>query len=182
MKVLHLNYHEKSGGAAIAAHRIHQALIKQNIESLMLVQNKTSNSDKVFCADNLSDIFLDKINLYFQRKMNNINLNHNNYKVSRSYNLIPTFKLKHLKKINPDIVNLHWVGNNFIDFKEISLIDKPIVWTLHDMWPYCGSEHYSFENRYKIGYEERMTAKKKKYFGFDLDKIVWMKKKKFFIK
>ena len=66
MKILHLNYHENSGGAAIAANRIHRALLKQNIDSLMLVQNKTSNSDKVISTNNITETFLDKVNLYFQ--------------------------------------------------------------------------------------------------------------------
>ena len=133
MKILHLNYHENSGGAKNCANRIHRALLKQNIDSLMLVQNKTSNSDKVISTNNITERFLDKVNLYFKEKLNKLNSNFNNFKVSRSYNFLPTFKLKYIKQINPDIINLHWIGNNFINIKELSLIHKPIVWTLHDM-------------------------------------------------
>lgn len=44
-----------------------------------------------------------------------------------------------------DIVNLHWVAN-FLDYK--SFFDKntkPVVWTLHDMNPFTGGEHYKEE-------------------------------------
>ena len=143
MKVLHLSYYDKSGGAAIATHRIHQALLKSKVDSLMLVSNKISDSKNIISSNKLIDVSLDRINLYFQRKLHKINLNSNIYKVSKSYNLLPTFKLETINRINPDIVNLHWIGNNFINFKEIPLIKKPVVWTLHDMWPFCGAEHYS---------------------------------------
>ena len=178
MKVLHLNYHEKLGGAAIATNRIHNALLKFNIDPLMLVQNKSSESKNVIPLDKKMDIFLDKLNLFFQRKLHKINSNANKYKISKSYNLLPTYKIKMIEKINPDIVNLHWIGNNFINFKEISMIKKPIVWTLHDMWPYCGSEHYSFQERYIDGYTKNNSLQKK-FISIDLDKITWLKKKKY---
>ena len=37
MKILHINYSELNGGAAIGANRLHQALLKLNINSEMLV-------------------------------------------------------------------------------------------------------------------------------------------------
>ena len=178
MKILHLNYHENSGGAAIAANRIHRALLKQNIDSLMLGKIKLVIY-KVIYTNNITERFLDKVNLYFQRKLNKLNSNFNNFKVSRSYNFLPTFKLKYIKQINPDIINLHWIGNNFINIKELSLIHKPIVWTLHDMWPYCGSEHYSLDERFENGYKNDLVLKKKGHLKFDLDKIVWLNKKKY---
>lgn len=182
MRVLHLSYHENSGGAAIATNRIHKSLLKSKVDSIMLVKNKISNSEKVISSKKILDIFLDKFNLYFQRKLHKINSNYNKNKVSKSYNLLPTFKLKTIKKINPDIVNLHWIGNNFINFKEISLIKKPIVWTIHDMWPYCGSEHYSLDDRFIHGYKENKIINKNKFFSIDLDKITWLKKKKYLSK
>lgn len=40
------------------------------------------------------------------------------------------------------IVNLHWVAN-FIDYKSFFYKNtKPLVWTLHDMNPFTGGEHY----------------------------------------
>ena len=114
---------------------------------------------------------------FFQRRFDRFNSNINEHKISKSYNLLPTFKTSLIKKINPDVVNLHWIGNNFISFREISKINKPIIWTLHDMWPYCGSERYSFENRYIDGYTKSNSRKNKKFLSLDFDRIVWSKKK-----
>tara|TARA_Y100000591_G_C21853358_1_gene713183 strand:+ start:3665 stop:4912 length:1248 start_codon:yes stop_codon:yes gene_type:complete len=179
MKILHLSYHENSGGAAIATNRIHKSLLKANVDSLMYVQNKQSDSEKVFTSGSKIEIFLDKLNMFCQRKLHKFNANVNSQKISKSYNILPTFKLKLIKKLNPDIVNLHWIGNNFINFKEISKIEKPIVWTLHDMWPYCGSEHYSFNERYINGYSKYNGSRRNKNFTFDFDKLVWLQKKKY---
>ena len=41
-----------------------------------------------------------------------------------------------------DIINLHWVAN-FLDFTSFfEKNKKPVVWTLHDMNPFSGGEHY----------------------------------------
>ena len=179
MRILHLSYHENSGGAAIATNRIHKSLLKANVDSLMYVQNKQSNSEKIFTSGSKIEIFLDRLNMFCQRKLHKFNANVNSQKISKSYNILPTFKLKLIKKLNPDIVNLHWIGNNFINFKEISKIEKPIVWTLHDMWPYCGSEHYSYNERYINGYSKYNSFRRNKNFTFDFDKLVWLQKKKY---
>lgn len=47
-----------------------------------------------------------------------------------------------LQKLDCDIVHLHWINNRFLDIRELMKIHKPIVWTLHDSWPFCGVCHY----------------------------------------
>jgi len=47
MKILHLNYYESQGGAAIAVQRIHNALLAKNIDSQIIVSKKNSNNPKV---------------------------------------------------------------------------------------------------------------------------------------
>lgn len=41
-----------------------------------------------------------------------------------------------------DIIHLHWCSR-FVDFSSIPKINKPIVWTLHDMNSFTGGCHYS---------------------------------------
>jgi len=45
------------------------------------------------------------------------------------------------------------------------------------MWPMCGGEHYSEDNRYKIGYDN--FPKREDETGFDLNKYIWKKKRSF---
>ena len=51
-----------------------------------------------------------------------------------------------------------------ISIKEISKIKKTLVWTLHDMWPFCGCEHYAYSNRYSEGYTKDNISKNEKNF------------------
>ena len=39
------------GGAAIAANQIHNSLLKHGVDSMMLVKNKTSKSEKVIISE-----------------------------------------------------------------------------------------------------------------------------------
>ena len=41
-----------------------------------------------------------------------------------------------------DIVHVHWIGDGFVDVSEFAEFDRPIVWTLHDSWPFTGGCHY----------------------------------------
>ena len=79
-----------------------------------------------------------------------------------SMNLINGISKNTINKINPDIVNLHWVSNEMISLREISKIKIPVVWTLVDMWLFCGGEHYSDEKRYIKGYSKSTKNKKRK--------------------
>ncbi len=42
-----------------------------------------------------------------------------------------------------DIVQLHWVGDNFLPIGQLARIRAPIVWTLRDMWAFSGGCHYA---------------------------------------
>lgn len=44
-----------------------------------------------------------------------------------------------------DIVHLNWVGDNFLPIGEVAKINAPIVWTLHDMWPFTGGCHTAYD-------------------------------------
>jgi glycosyltransferase involved in cell wall biosynthesis len=42
------------------------------------------------------------------------------------------------------IVNLHWIVEGFVAVKDLAALEhRPVVWTLHDMWPFTGGCHYA---------------------------------------
>ncbi len=85
--------------------------------------------------------------------------------------------LSQINKYNPDYLNIHWIGNELISLEQINKIKIPILWTLHDMWLYCGAEHYTYENdRFVNGYLENNRPSNET--GFDLNRWVWNRKKK----
>lgn len=41
-----------------------------------------------------------------------------------------------------DLIHLHWIGGGFIACHSLPRLKKPLVWTLHDAWPFTGGCHF----------------------------------------
>ena len=92
---------------------------------------------------------------------------------------INTGLLTTLNDYQYEIVNLHWMGRHTLSIEEIGQINKPVVWTLHDMWPFCGAEHSVPDvpdARFKIGYKADNRTKGET--GPDMNRSVWDRKRK----
>ena len=64
---------------------------------------------------------------------------------------IPDLINRQVKKLKPDVIHLHWICRGFLNIKSLLHFHVPIVWTLHDMWPFTGGCHYSGNcNQYKV--------------------------------
>jgi glycosyltransferase involved in cell wall biosynthesis len=50
-----------------------------------------------------------------------------------------------VKECNPDVINLHWICKGFLQLETLAKFQQPLVWTLHDMWPFTGGCHYAQE-------------------------------------
>ena len=61
-----------------------------------------------------------------------------------------------------------------ISIEQIGKINKPIIWTLHDMWPFCGAEHYTLNFRWRDSYS--YANKPSNESRFDLNRLVWQRK------
>ena len=151
MKILHVNYSDGDGGAAIAVKRLHNILIQKKIDSYLLVSEKKYNDKKTLNIPKNSEKIKNLIKNSLNRKLSSL-FKINNFN-SFSLNIIPSKLLKKINQVNPDIVNLHWIGNETISIKDIKKIKSKIVWTMHDMWPFCGTEHYTLDDGFIDGYK-----------------------------
>ncbi len=146
MRILHLSTLDNSGGAARATFRLHKGLIRQNVDSGMFVRNKYSDKEAV--TKYRYPRSLEKI-LYRNRK-SRIKSDFNKYNRSRPSNQELFSDDRSALKIGfdrqlpeADIYHLHWTSG-FVDLPAFfKTVDKPIVWTLHDMFPFTGGCHYS---------------------------------------
>lgn len=50
--------------------------------------------------------------------------------------------VKWINESDADLVHLHWVNGGGLAVADLALINKPIAWTLHDMWGFTGGCHY----------------------------------------
>ena len=168
MKILHISF-EKIGGAGIAASRINLALNKINIKSEFLYY-------KPFSRD------VAKISRFEKKILGLLNVFIIKIIKMRSINIIPTPLLGYINTCDADIVHLHWINNEMISIKQISKINKPLIWTFHDMWAFCGSEHYTTDDRYKFGYSKLNKKYYFKRYKLEIDNWVFERKKKYWAK
>ena len=75
-------------------------------------------------------------------------------------------------------MNLHWITDGFFSIEEIGRIEKPIVWSLYDMWPFAGTEHYATDTagaRWRTGYTKDNRPSNEG--GIDIDRWTWQRKR-----
>ena len=142
----------ETGGAATAMQRLMYALEnKVGIQDLYfcnLPSNKAINNHRK------TNVILNKIQQHFKKTDNiyrawEIEVFLNQLKNARDngleYASLPVSNIN-LTKLNSykqsDIIHLHWVANGLDWPTFFKRNKKPIVWTLHDMNPFSGIEHY----------------------------------------
>jgi len=177
MRIVHVNFSDSGGGAAIAVKRTHELLLREGIDSLLLViENKNNFTNTYSLRQSLLTIIKTKIKKTLSRQLKYIFKTNN--RNTHSLNLIPSGIVKKINELKPDYVNLNWIGNETISISDISKIKSPVIWTLHDMWPFCGAEHYSNNQRYISGYTK--SNKPVNDSGIDINRIIYNKKIKYY--
>lgn len=143
MKVLHLSTFENIGGASRATTRLHQGLNNVGIDSWMLVSKKFSNDPKVIEYQGYLRKLITKINSKLNYWPLKAYTHTSNSQFSPQWT--PDLLTRPVKQIDPDIINLNWISNGYLKIETISNFQKPIVWTLSDMWSFTGGCYYSQE-------------------------------------
>lgn len=174
MRVVHLNYSDIDGGAARAAYRIHKSLESSGIDSLMWVNKTISGDSTVETTSKRFERVLNKTYPYLVKPI--VKMLKTNNQTLHSPQIFPSGWVKKINNSNADILHLHWTQNEMLSISDIKLIKKPIVWTLHDMWAFCGAEHYTNDYRWKIGYNSNNRPNYES--GFDINYWTWKRKKK----
>lgn len=189
MKILHLNYTDTGGGAAIAALNLVEEQNKNGIDAKLGVIEKQTASQFVISVAKKRNVLIkiiDTINFIFDYMRKCINPSpflffKTTNGILHSKNNKTLADIKWINNSDFDVVHLHWINSNMLTVKDIAKIKKPIVWTMHDSWPFCGAEHHpnvlENDNRYQSGYYR--NNKPKSTHGIDLCRKVWNKKKKY---
>ena len=177
IKILHLSYCDKNTGAGIAAYRIHKSICnhkQSEIKSFLRINTLCSDNLNTIATKNKITIFYNFFKKYFERIL--IKIFKYDDKVFHSISILPSLKHREINKLDIDLVHIHWVQHETISIEEIGKIKFPIVWTLHDCWPFSATEHYQKNNldqRYKIGYKVKNLFRISEY----IDKLCFYRKK-----
>jgi len=140
LKILHISTYDTSGGAARAMYRLHRGLLNSGQQSLVYVQRKYSNENEIVTAGNCQK-FVGKLKSRIDQLPLKLLYPNRNSIFSPAF--VPDVLARIVKQLQPDIIHLHWIADGFIRIESLKKINKPIVWTLHDMWAFTGGCHYS---------------------------------------
>jgi len=148
MKIVHLNTYDLQGGAAQAAQRLHKGLQAKGQQSWMLVKRRSSDDASILGGipqedpeGTLTAFFLENV---IQRHYLDSHLTELNTTIFTlpyagwDLSVLPSIR-------TADVINLHWVAGyqSPVTLWKLFALGKPVVWTLHDQWPFTGGCHYT---------------------------------------
>ena len=178
MKILHVSYSDSGGGAARAAYRIHRALVASGIDSRMRVLHSRTGDDRVTAGARrpITARLIQKLYLrwlaYARRGW------HTDNPIFHTFGQDGAGLVDELNASDADVINLHWISS-MLSVRDIGRLKKPILWTLHDMWAFCGGEHYAPDDaaaRFRQGYRANNRPPGER--GPDLNRQTWEAKRR----
>ncbi|CAN2049922.1 Group 1 glycosyl transferase [Candidatus Magnetomoraceae bacterium gMMP-1] len=180
MRILHLIAGNLSGGAARGAYWLHRGLKNIGVESKVL-----TNSVDTLGDSDVATIAISKINKLQTKIYSHLEgVTTWGYRNRKNIIFSTGFWGKAFLKNNlikwADIIHLHWINAGFINIKYIHHINKPIVWTMRDMWPMTGGCHVAKALnclRYESGCGKCPQLGSR--HSYDLSKIILLRKKKY---
>ena len=144
MRVLIINTSERIGGAAVAAGRLMESLKNNGIKAKMLVRDKQTDQISVVGLKGSwlhvwkfmwERIVIWKANRFKKNDLFAVDIANTGTDITS----LPEFQ-------QADVIHLHWINQGMLSLNTIRKIltsGKPVVWTMHDMWPFTGICHYA---------------------------------------
>ena len=136
MKILIVNTSERTGGAAVAANRLMKALNNYGVKAKMLVRDKGTDALTVSAlppSPRLHWNFLwERLCIYFKTHFSRQHL----FEIDIANTGSDITRLREFQEA--DIIHLHWINQGMLSLSGIKKIlrsGKPVVWTMHDIWP-----------------------------------------------
>jgi glycosyltransferase involved in cell wall biosynthesis len=177
MKVLQLSTYDAGQGAARAALRLQQALRDFGVDSSMRVAAASSGDAWVRAPRSKPRQALALLRSTASWWLSKPQRSGN--PITHSLAALPSRLDRELNRAGADLIHLHWLQDEFLSVEAIGRLRGPVVWTLHDTWAFCGSEHYpasQADRRFVEGYRRgnRLAGDR----GIDLDRWVWRRKQR----
>lgn len=183
MRILIVNTSELNGGAAVAASRLVAALNNSGVQARLLVNDRQTSNPMV---SELPKTLFSRWRFLWERWTIFWHLHftkHNLFAIDvanagADITSLPEFKLA-------DVIHLSWINQGMLSLNSIKKIvnsGKPVVWTMHDIWPATAICHLTLGcNNFK------QICRRCKYLpgggsDKDLSTAVWHKKKRIYEK
>lgn len=147
MKIAKFSAYDTLGGASVAAVRLTKALLKSGLNAQLFVQTKNSDFREVqplytsWLSKKMAFLrfVCDRLSFLFYEKSRAVRFAFSTAKIGTDISQLPVVA-------NSDIIHLHWINFGFLSLKSIEnllKLNKPVVFTLHDMWLFTGGCHFA---------------------------------------
>lgn len=147
-KLLIIGTKNLSGGGSVAACALFESLKDENFD-IAFYDISTgilyANDFETFLYKSNANLLALASSLLLRAISKALKLIHVFPDLPLSWDLLGIYDIHRVIQITrPDIVNVHWLGNNYIRFWDFTKLAVPVVLTLHDLWPISGLRHISF--------------------------------------
>ena len=148
MRVLIVNTSERTGGAAVAAGRLMEALNNNGVKAKMLVRDKQTDHLTVAALPSQKTMQLrflwERLVIWLRLHLSRKHL----FEVDIANCGADITQLREFQEA--DVIHLHWINQGMLSLKGIRKIldsGKPVVWTMHDIWPATAVCHLTLNCR-----------------------------------
>ena len=145
IKPLLVNDLESVGGAAKAAKRLHLGLIANGVASRYLVSEKVSDDETVLGPKSSLGRALSRFKLRSYLELLPLLFYPSRQRVPFSSAFFSSNAVNRINHVDADLIHLHWVAGGMLRIESLAKIKKPLIWTLHDSWPFTGGCHVPFD-------------------------------------
>lgn len=146
MRILHINSTTK-GGVFNYVKDLHYNLLDNGIDSYLFLPKKENIKNLFFPTSKLY-FFFQKIKIKFSKLLKKFLPKNNQTSTLGIFYSSEITKI--INEIDPDLIHIHWLGNEILSLKQLAKIDKPIVFTLHDMWLFLPHQHYTLDSNFDV--------------------------------
>ena len=178
MRVLHINTSDRDGGAAIAAMRLHKGIRDMGVQSVFLAQRNLSGDVDVVFPKGKKNRLKAAVNSRIESLIREVVHAGTSHPWSMGYapfDVVSSF----LSEASFDVIQLHWINGGFLDIARLKQIKTPMVWLLHDSWPFTGGCHIPFDCvRYEAGCHD--CPELNEGARFDIARRVYCRKRKYY--
>lgn len=135
MKILHINRSDSVGGAARAATRLLEGMRQQGVDEQLFVQQRSMSSDNITSPPSYIANTVGPARRALESLLVMMSSGKTHGLFSPAY--LPNIRTNTISSFAPDIIHLHWVAR-MLRLEALNRFQTPIVWTLHDSWPFTG--------------------------------------------
>lgn len=184
IKVNLINTYPAGGGAGIACARLYKALSNEELIEALLINDGQIQKDpeKIIPLKRWAK-YGNLLRYFTERFLVKSALKKDEWGSLFSPGILSNpGNLNMIKNNQADILHLHWINHGFLgldSLRKLKSINRPIVWTLHDMWAFTGGCHHSMECN---GFQSKCGScfYLSKPSSKDMSHQIWQKKKALF--